>query len=228
MIAGIALGVIVLILVLLYVFLPSEPAPPPMPVATAPAPVTAPVAARAPKTIDYAHDIYMTKFNDTLWDIAAQAYNDPRLWWYLVEPNEEIISYMYQRKDGRWVAYVLPDKKLIIPREKYTPREKIEQIQQSLVTYSADFGAIPSRAQADPLLNRLRNDTYSAYLVPSGTGVALRIGFFTNRGIAEFVGNEVVNKYPEITAFQIMQPAQDEIQKYREELRKHFANIMNL
>lgn len=226
MIAGIALGAIVLVLALLYLFLPSGEAPAPPPVVSAPAPVVEP--APAEKTIDYVHDTYLTQVNDTLWDISAKVYNDPKLWWYLVEPNEEIISYMYQRADGRWIAYVLPDKKLIIPREKFTSWEKIEQIKQSLVTYSVDFGSLPSRAQADPLVAKLRSDTYSAYLVPAGSAFLLRIGFFTNPDIAEVVGKEVVGKYPEISAYTIIQPGTQEIGKYRDELRKHFADIMNL
>ncbi|MCX5868792.1 MAG: SPOR domain-containing protein [Proteobacteria bacterium] len=236
MIAGIAAGALILILILLLVLWPKKAPvrPAPAPVAAAPKPVTAPVVPVAPiqvtKTINYAHDNYRTKPGDTLWDIAKrpEVYGNPELWWYLVEPNEEIISYIYQKPSGRWIAYVLPDKDLIIPREKYTPQEKISQYQRNLVTYAVDLGTYSSQAEANALQIKLRNDVYSAYIAPAANGVSLRIGFFTNRKLADFVGNEVTKKYPELKSFQVAQPGQEEIQKCRDELRKFFANKMKL
>ena len=235
-IAGIAAGVLILILILLLALWPkNKPVAPPAPVpVAAPKPVTAPVVPVAPiqvtKTISYAHDNYRTKPGDTLWDIAKrpEVYGNPELWWYLVEPNEEIISYIYQKTSGRWIAYVLPDKDLIIPRENYTPQEKISQYQKNLVTYTVDLGIFASQAEANALQVKLRNDVYSAYITPAGNGVSLRIGFFTNQKLADFVGNEVIKKYPEIKSFKVAQPGQDEITKYRDELRKFFAGKMKL
>lgn len=235
MIAGIAAGALIVILILLLLLWPKgKPAAPPAPIVAAPKPVTAPVVPVAPiqvtKTISYAHDNYRTKPGDTLWDIAKrpEVYGNPELWWYLVEPNEEIISYVYQKPSGRWIAYVLPDKDLIIPRENYTPQEKISQYQRNLVTYAVDLGTYGSQAEANALQVKLRNDVYSAYVAPAANGVSLRIGFFTNRKLADFVGNEVTKKYPELKSFQVAQPGQEEIQKYRDELRKFFANKMKL
>ena len=235
MIAGIAAGVLVLILILLLVIWPKKAPvrPTPAPVA-APKPVTAPVVPVAPiqvtKTPGYAHDNYRTKPGDTLWDIAKrpEVYGNPELWWYLVEPNEEIISYIYQKTSGRWIAYVLPDKDLIIPREKYTPQEKISQYQRNLVTYAVDLGTFASQAEANTLQVKLRNNVYSAYITPVANGVSLRIGFFTNQKLADFVGNEVIKKYPEMKSFKVAQPGPDEIKKYRDELRKFFAKKMKL
>ena len=237
MIAGISAGALILILILLLVLWPkSKPvAPTPAPAVTAPKPVTAPVVVpvapiQVTKKISYAHDNYRTKPGDTLWDIAKrpEVYGNPELWWYLVEPNEEIISYIYEKSNGRWIAYVLPDKDLIIPRENYTPQEKISQYQRNLVTLAVDLGTYTSQAEANALQVKLRNDVYSAYVIPVANGVSLRIGFFTNRKLADFVGNEVTKKYPEIKSYQVAQPGQDEIKKYRDELRKFFANKMKL
>jgi len=235
MIAGIAAGALILVLILLLVFWPKKaPVPPASAPVAAPRPMTAPVVPVAPiqvtKTPSYAHDNYRTKPGDTLWDIAKrpEVYGNPELWWYLVEPNEEIISYIYQKTSGRWIAYVLPDKDMIIPRENYTPQEKISQYQRNLVTYAVDLGTFASQAEANALQVKLRNDVYSAYVVPAANGVSLRIGFFTNRKLADFVGNEVIKKYPEAKRFQVAQPGQDEITKYRDELRKFFANKMKL